>query len=95
MVFDESLLSLAHYFDCPLVLQRCEAVATLFLSGACSAAAVANDMRFAAQYRMARWQQRCLQLTAPATAGHVRVSLSLSEDMFEDIDAIAMHSAML
>ena len=75
------------------MLQRCEEVATLFLSGAYSAAAVNNDLRFAVQYKMARWQQRCLQLTLPTV--HERVSLPLSRDMFEDIEDIAMSSAML
>ena len=96
VVFDESLLALAYYFDCPLVLQRCEEVATLFLSGTCSVAAVANDLRFAAQYRMARWQQRCLQLT-PSTPrpAHECVSFSAGGEMFEEIGEFAMHSAML
>ena len=90
VVFKEGLLTLAHYFDCPRLLQRCEDIATRFyLRGGVSGAAAMNDLRFAHHYRLENWKRRCLQLIAASR------HMTRGVGMFEDIRDIAANSAQL
>ena len=59
--FNESILALAHYFDCPRLLQRCEEMGILSIGGQASNAC--SDLRYAHHYKMQPWKQHCLQIT--------------------------------
>ena len=63
MDFSGSILALAHYFDCPRLLQRCEQVALLMLSDV-DAENAWFDLRYAHRYQLQACKQRCLQLIA-------------------------------
>ena len=103
MLFRDSIFHLAHYFDCQRLLQRCEEVALLLLSGcsACSAWQVTSawlDLRFADQYKLQAWKQRCCQIIAAdkyiLTRPHYTAAKEERDSLLMDVmDALAARAA--
>ena len=61
LVWKESLLTLAQYFDCAALLARCEAVGRRRLELVRQAGAY-FDVLYAHQYSLREWKQRCIEL---------------------------------